>query len=68
MHNIYYGFTSYCVYLPENEVDGEAFLLLSDDQIKALVPPIGPQMKLIAKRSTYSSTTEPKVSENMTAR
>ena len=49
-------------------MDGEAFLLLSDDQIKALVPPIGPQMKLIAKRSTYSSTTGPKVSENMTAR
>lgn len=43
------------VYHLENEVDGEAFLLITEDQIKTLVPAIGAQMKLIMKRKNILS-------------
>ena len=33
----------------DNEIDGDAFLLLSEGQIKRLIPSIGPQVKLIRK-------------------
>lgn len=33
-------------FLHDNEVDGEAFVLLDDKQIKTLVAALGPQMKL----------------------
>ena len=39
----------------ENEVDGEAFLLLSDEQIKSLIKPMGVQIKLIARRKSLLS-------------
>ena len=39
----------------ENEVDGEAFLLLSDEQIKSLIKPTGVQIKLIARRKSLLS-------------
>lgn len=42
--------------LVENEVDGEAFLLLTDDQVKTLVKAIGAQMKLIKKRDDLKAS------------
>ncbi len=42
--------------LLENEVDGEAFLLLTDEQIKTLVKAIGAQMKLIKKRNNLNAS------------
>lgn len=39
------------MFMLENEVDGEAFLLLTDEQIKGMVKAIGSQMKLIKKRN-----------------
>ena len=38
------------------KVDGEAFLLLTDEQIKNLVKAIEAQMKLIKKRDTLISS------------
>ena len=35
----------------ENEVGGEAFLLLTKEQIEKLVPAVGPQAKLLKKHS-----------------
>ena len=34
----------------ENEVDGDAFLLLSEEQIKQLIATIGPQVKFVQKQ------------------
>ena len=39
------------MFISDNEIDGEALLLLSDEQIKSVVKPIGSQMKLISKKS-----------------
>ncbi len=41
----------------ENEVDGEAFLLLTEEQLKFLVKAIGPQMKLINRREKLNGFT-----------
>ena len=38
----------------ENEVDGEGFLLLTDEDIGKMIKPLGIQRKLIAKRDMYS--------------
>ena len=38
----------------DNEVDGEAFLLLSDHQIASMVKAIGAQLKLIKKRDSLN--------------
>ena len=40
------------MFTSDNEIDGEAFLLLSDEQIKSIVKPIGSQMKLISKKKS----------------
>ena len=40
----------------ENEVDGEGFLLLTDEDIGKMVKPLGIQRKLIAKRNICSVT------------
>ena len=40
------------MFTSDNEIDGEAFLLLSDKQIKSIVKPIGSQMKLISKKKS----------------
>ena len=47
-----------CIYIivKENEVDGDAFLLLSKFQIKQLVTAIGPQVKLIQKHKYLISS------------
>ena len=37
-------------YSTENDIDGEAFLLLKDEDIVELVPSIGARRKLIQKR------------------
>ena len=41
----------------DNEIDGEAFQLLSDDDMKDLVPLFGPRAKLIKKRNEATSMT-----------
>ena len=38
-------------FLVEHEADGEAFLLLTDEQLKSLVKAFEPQMKLIKRRN-----------------
>ena len=43
----------------DNEIDGEAFLLQSDDDIKDLVPLYGPRAKLIKKRNEANKVTFP---------
>ena len=40
----------------ENEIDGEAFLLLKDVQIKSLVKAIGAHTKLIKKRDILNAS------------
>ena len=45
--------------LLENEVDGEAFLLLDDAQIKSMVKAMGAQMKLIKKRDALKHVVSP---------
>ena len=40
----------------ENDVDGDAFLALDKDQIKALIPRIDPQAKFNKKRSQVLTT------------
>ena len=47
----------HCTFLLDNEVDGEAFLLLTDDQIRMLVKALGPQMKLIKKKTLLNTST-----------
>ena len=42
-------YTSEIFVYAENEVGGEAFLLLKEEQIKQLIPAIGPQVKLLQK-------------------
>ena len=37
--------------MAENEIDGEALLLLSNEDIKDLLKTAGPRVKLIKKRS-----------------
>lgn len=44
--------------IAENEVDGEAFLLLTDEQIRTLVKPLGSQMKLISKKNSIVSNSD----------
>ena len=39
------------LWFAENEVDGEAFLLLTKEQIQKLVPAVGPQAKLLKKHA-----------------
>ena len=39
----------YKYHFSENEIDGDAFLLLNKSQFKQLVPALGPQAKLIQK-------------------
>lgn len=56
-----------CHFPPENEVNGEAFLLLCDSQIKALVPVIGSQMKLIAKRNRTQAGIQEVVSKRVSS-
>ena len=34
-------------HFPDNEIDGDGFLLMDQEQIKQLVPKIGPQAKLL---------------------
>ena len=41
------------LFVPENEVDGKAFLLLKDDQIESMVAAIGAQTKLIKKEGPF---------------
>lgn len=41
--------------MPENEVDGEAFLLLKDDQIEHMIAAVGAQMKLMKKRDLLNA-------------
>ena len=48
--NLCFDFIKHNIYFAENEIDGEAFLLLTDDQIKSIVRPIGAHMKLISKK------------------
>ena len=36
--------------LAENEIDGEAFLLLSHEEVKDLVKVVGPRTKLMKKK------------------
>ena len=45
-------YSNYFLFISDNEIDGEAFLLLSDEQIKSIVKPIGSQMKLISKKKS----------------
>ena len=40
------------VYYTDNDIDGEAFLLLEDRDIVQLIASIGPRRKLITKRKT----------------
>lgn len=40
----------YLKLLAENEIDGEAFLLLSNEDVKDLVKLVGPRTKLMKKR------------------
>lgn len=42
--------------MSENEVDGEAFMMFSDEHIRKLVKPLGSQMKLISKRKNILDT------------
>ncbi len=49
----------------ENEVDGEAFLLLTDEQLQLLVKAIGAQMKLIKRRDKLNGFT-PSFSSSLT--
>lgn len=48
---------AYTLALPENEVDGEGFLLLTDDDIFSMVKPFGARRKLIAKRNELAKDT-----------
>ena len=41
----------------EIDIDGEAFLLLSNDDIRTMVKPIGAQLKLIRKRDLIKEIT-----------
>lgn len=45
------------MHLTENEIDGEAFLLLSDQDLKDLVPLYGPRAKLNKKRKEANEAT-----------
>lgn len=45
------------VSLTENEIDGEAFLLLSNEDVKDLVKAVGPHAKLMKKRSQLMKQT-----------
>lgn len=38
-------------YILENEVDGEGFLLLTDEDFCAMIKPLGARRKLISKQS-----------------
>ena len=40
----------------ENEVDGDAFLLLSEEQIKQLIKAIGPQVKFSQKHKVLCAS------------
>lgn len=41
----------------DNDVDGEAFMLLEEPDIKELIPSIGGRRKLIARRKMLSNKT-----------
>lgn len=43
----------------ENEIDGEAFLLLSNEDVKDLVKLVGPRTKLLKKRCQLLKQDEP---------
>ena len=45
----------FCLIL-ENEVDGDAFLALTEDMIKSLIPTIGPRSKFLAKHKKLLDT------------
>ena len=51
----------------ENKVDGDAFLLLSEEQIKQLIKAIGPQVKFAQKHKLLCASLPDKqvVSDNM---
>ena len=42
--------------LAENEIDGEAFLLLSHEDVKDLVKVVGPRTKLMKKKMSTFAT------------
>ncbi len=41
----------------DQEIDGEVFLELPDDQIRMLVPKVGPQTKMLRKRQILRNNT-----------
>ena len=43
-------------FFAENEVDGEAFLLLSEGQVRSMVKAIGAQNKLIARQKLLAAS------------
>ena len=45
----------HCLVL-ENEIDGDAFLVLTEDMIKSLIPTIGPRAKFLAKHKKLLDT------------
>ena len=51
----------------ENDIDGEAFLLLSNDDIRTMVKTIGAQLKLMRKRDLIKETTGTSISMAQTA-
>ena len=51
----------------ETDIDGEAFLLLSNDDIRTMVKTIGAQLKLIRKRDHIKETTGTSISMAQTA-
>ena len=51
----------------ENDVDGEAFLLLSNDDIRTMVKTIGAQLKLIRKQDLIQEITGTSISMAQTA-
>ena len=46
----------YLTWTTENEVDGDGFLVLNVEQIKQIVPKVGPQAKLLKKHAKVLAT------------
>ena len=53
IHVVTYIVTFLCL---ENEIDGDAFLELTEDMIRTLIPTIGPRAKFLAKHNKLVGT------------
>lgn len=56
---------SFNMYILENEVDGEGFLMLTEEDFSTMIKPLGARRKLISKQNRLQVKTPKNVSDSL---